>query len=159
MTIKELEEYLRTLPDKIMDDVADIVAETATEYYKDTFTKKAFDTNPWKPGKPKRRGSLLIDSGALLNSIRPTVITPQRIVIAAGNAKVGYARAHNEGYDGTVSVPAHTRRTKSKDVPVRAHTRTAHIVQRQFIGDSHELNKIIRDRLEGYIQSEINKQS
>ena len=64
MNIKELEDYLRTMPDELMEDVADIVAETATEYYKQTFHKKAFDGNPWTPAKTaKRRGSLLIDSG------------------------------------------------------------------------------------------------
>ena len=158
MTIKDLENYLNTVPEQLMEDAADIVAETATEYYKQTFHQKAFDGNPWAPGKPKRRGSLLIDSGALLNSIRPTVITPYRVVIAAGNAKVTYARVHNEGYDGPVAVPAHTRRTKkSGDVPVRAHTRTAHIVQRQFLGDSSELNRTIHDRIEGYIQSELKR--
>ena len=43
MNIKELEDYLRTMPDKVMGDTAEIVAETATEYFKETFRKKAFD--------------------------------------------------------------------------------------------------------------------
>lgn len=154
MNLRELEAYLSSLPDKVMGDTAEIVAETATEYFKETFRKKAFDGNPWTPAKTaKRRGSLLIDSGAMMNSIRPLVITPHRVVIAAGNQKVTYARAHNEGYDGEVQVPAHTRRTKKGDVPVRAHTRTAHIPQRQFMGDSEELNKQIKERIENYIKS------
>lgn len=154
MNIKELEDYLRTMPDELMEDVADIVAETATEYYKQTFHKKAFDGNPWTPARTaKRRGSLLIDSGAMMNSIRPLVISPERVVIGAGNQKVLYAKAHNEGYNGAVQVPAHNRRTKKGDVPVKAHTRTAHIPQRQFMGDSEELNKQIKERIENYIKS------
>lgn len=154
MNIKELEDYLRTMPDELMEDVADIVAETATEYYKQTFHKKAFDGNPWTPAKTaKRRGSLLIDSGAMLNSIRPLVITPHRVVIAAGNQKVTYVRAHNEGYDGEVQVPAHTRRTKKGITPVKAHSRTAHFPQRQFMGDSEELNREIKQRIENYIKN------
>lgn len=142
-----------------MEDVADIVAETATEYYKSTFRKKAFDGNPWAPAKvPKATGSLLIDSGALLNSIRPAVVTPARVVISAGNEKVDYARAHNEGYKGMVSVPAHTRKTKRKDVPVKAHTRKTDIPKREFMGDSEELNGRIHARIEGYIDSLNNKQ-
>ena len=154
MNIKELEDYLRTMPDELMEDVADIVAETATEYYKQTFHKKAFEGNPWTPAKTaKRRGSLLIDSGAMLNSIRPIVITKDRVVIAAGNQKVTYAKAHNEGYNGKVQVPAHNRRTKKGITPVKAHSRTAHFAQRQFMGDSEELNREIKQRIENYIKN------
>lgn len=154
MNIKELEDYLRTMPGELMEEAADVVAETATEYFKETFRKKAFDGNPWTPAKTaKRRGSLLIDSGAMMNSIRPLVISPGRVVIAAGNQKVTYAKAHNEGYDGTVQVPAHNRRTKKGITPVKAHSRTAHVIQRQFLGDSGELNREIKQRIENYIKN------
>ena len=168
MNIKELNNYLQSLPEEIISDAAEIVAETATEYYKSAFKKKAFDGNPWTPAKaPKTTGSLLIDSGALVNSIRPAVITPQRVVISAGNEKVDYAQVHNEGFKGIVPVPAHTRKTKRKDVPVKAHTRKtkrkdvpvkAHtrktnIPKREFMGDSEELNEQIHARIEGYIDS------
>lgn len=157
MDIKELNKYLQSLPEEIMEDAADIVAETATAYYKGTFRSKEFDGNPWAPAKvPKTTGSLLIDSGALVNSIRPAVVTPQKVVISAGNDKVDYAQVHNEGFSGTVAVPAHTRKTKHKDVPVKAHTRKANIIKREFMGDSNELNEQIHARIEGYIDS-LNK--
>lgn len=144
MNIKELNKYLQSLPEEIISDAAEIVAETATEYYKSTFKKKAFDGNPWTPAKvPKTTGSLLIDSGALVNSIRPAVITPQRVVISAGNEKVDYAQVHNEGFKGIVPVPAHTRKTN--------------IPKREFMGDSEELNEQIHARIEGYIDS-LNKE-
>ena len=158
MNIKELEDYLRTVPDELMGDTAEIVAETATEYFKETFRKKAFDGNPWAPAKTaKKRGSLLIDSGALLNSIRPIVITKDRVVIAAGNQKVTYAKVHNEGYDGEVQVPAHTRRTKKGSTNVKAHSRMVHIIQRQFMGDSEELNDRIKGRIVDYIKNLSNE--
>jgi phage gpG-like protein len=154
MTLQNLEQYFATLPDKILPDAAHIVAETATEYFKQSFTRKGFDGNPWAAARtPKKRGSLLIDSGALMNSIRPLEVSKSRVVIAAGNAKVTYARVHNEGFNGTVSVPAHIRKTKKGSVSVTAHTRTAHIIQRQFLGDAEELNKKIKERLVGYINS------
>lgn len=157
MDIKELNKYLQSLPEEIMEDAADIVAETATAYYKGTFRSKEFDGNPWAPAKvPKTTGSLLIDSGALVNSIRPAVVTPQKVVISAGNDKVDYAQVHNEGFSGTVAVPAHTRKTKHKDVPVKAHTRKANIIKREFMGDSNKLNEQIHARIEGYIDS-LNK--
>ncbi len=156
MNLKELSRYLQSLPDKILPEAADIVAETATEYYKDAFRVKGFDGNPWAPAKhPKRTGSLLIDSGNLLNSIRPAVVTPGRVVISAGNSKVPYAAVHNEGYHGTVCVPAHTRRVKKtgKTHDVAAHTRIANFVERRFMGDSSELNQRIHDRIEGFLSS------
>lgn len=182
MDINELNNYLQSLPDEIMSEAADIVAETATEYFKMTFRNKAFDGNPWVPAKvPKRTGSLLIDSGALLNSIRPALISPERVTISAGNDKVEYAQAHNEGYKGTVTVPTHTRKTKSRsvdvpeytrktkkgsttvpahiwnikggDVQVGSHTRKVDIPQREFMGDSKELNEQIHTRIEAFIDS------
>lgn len=109
MDFSELENYLTTLPDQILDEAADIVAKTATSYYKQRFTEKSFDGNPWAPAKvPRRNGSLLIDSGNLLNSIRPAYIGRDKVVISAGSDKVGYAKAHNEGFIGSVAVPAHT---------------------------------------------------
>nr|DAM85994.1 MAG TPA: tail morphogenesis protein [Caudoviricetes sp.] len=157
MNIKELNKYLQSLSQEITEDAADIVAETATAYYKGTFRRKEFDGNPWALAKvPKTTGSLLIDSGALVNSIRPAVVTSQKVVISAGNNKVDYAQVHNEGFSGTVGVPAHTRKTKRKDVQVKAHTRKANIIKREFMGDSNELNEQIHARIQGYIDS-LNK--
>lgn len=152
MNINELNDYLQSLPDEILSDAAEIIAETATEYYRSTFRKKAFDGNPWVPAKvPKTTGSLLIDSGAMMNSIRPAVVTPEKVVISAGNDKVDYAQVHNEGYKGPIQVPAHTRRARRKEIQVRAHTRNVDIPQRLFMGESQELNDQIHDRIEGYI--------
>ncbi len=158
MNITELSDYLCSLPDDIMADAAEVVAETAAEYYKSTFTAKGFDGNPWEPARvPKKTGSLLVNSGNLVNSIRPAVITPERVVISAGNSKVGYAAVHNEGYSGPVSVPAHQRTRNGKTYDVGAHTRMADIVQRRFMGDSAELNDMIHDRIEGMIRSKTDK--
>ena len=110
MNFNELENYLSSLPDKILDDAAEIVAETATSYYKERFREKAFDGNPWAPAKiPRRNGSLLIDSGNLMGSIRPAYVGRDKVVISAGNDKVDYAKVHNEGFTGRVTVPAHVR--------------------------------------------------
>lgn len=155
MDLNELENYFASLPDKIMEDSAEIVAETAVSYYKETFRKKAFDGNPWAPAKvPKKTGSLLISSGALLNSIRPAYIGKDKVVISAGNGKVNYAQTHNEGYQGSVQVPAHVRHTsRYGDVNVRAHSRQANIPARPFMADSSELNEEIKKRIDGYIDS------
>ncbi|MGL4331274.1 MAG: phage virion morphogenesis protein, partial [Bacteroidales bacterium] len=148
---------LQSLPQDILSDAAEIVAETATEYFKSAFRTKSFDGNPWAaPRVPKKTGSLLIDSGALVNSIRPVIVSMDRVVISAGNEKVDYAQIHNEGDSGSISVPEHTRRTKKKDVKVRSHTRNVNIPQREFMGNSKELNSLIYSRIEGFVNS-INK--
>ena len=161
MYISQLQDYFHSLADEILSDSAEIIAETATEYYKSTFRSKSFDGNPWAPAKVfKSKGSLLIDSGNLLNSIRPAVISPERVVISAGNDKVDYAAIHNEGYRWPVHVPTHMReRPKGSGIfhDVRAHDRMVDMVQRRFMGDSSELNDMIHDRIEGYIDSMLNK--
>lgn len=157
MNINELSEYLKGLPEEIISGAAEIVAETATEEFKQSFKRKSFDGNPWKEAKnPRANGSLLIDSGALVNSVRPAVVSPERVVISAGNEKVAYAQVHNEGFNGTVNIPAHKRSTKRGDQQVKAHTRKVSLPQRQFMGDSAEINKAIHKRIDGYVEAVIN---
>ena len=171
MQLFELQKYLQSLPERIKKEAAHIVAETATEYFKDSFRRKAFDGRPWPQGRPKRKGSLLVASGALMNSIRPSHVSEDRVVISAGNEKVQYAQVHNEGFVGNVNVRAHQRtiknQTKTKGkvgkakikvqgtrvVQVRAHQRTMRVPARPFMGDSKELNILIKKRIEGYINS------
>lgn len=150
----EIDKLLENQMAEIMQGTAQIVAETSVEYFQDTFRHKAFDGNPWAPPRvPKRSGSLLVQSGALLNSIRPVLVSPERIVIAAGNEKVDYARVHNEGFTGTVTVPAHIRHTRRGDQTVRQHTRSVNIPQRQFIGGARELETELQKRIEAYVES------
>ena len=108
----EIDKLLENQMEEILQGTAQIVAETSVEYFQNTFRTKKFDGNPWAPPRvPKRSGSLLVQSGALLNSIRPVLISPERIVIAAGNEKVDYAQVHHEGFKGSVTVRAHMRPT------------------------------------------------
>lgn len=150
MDFNDLNNYLTSLPNQILDEASHTVAEAAVEYYKGRFREKAFDGNPWAPAKvPRRTGSLLIDSGDLQNSIRPAHIGRDKVVISAGNDKVNYAQVHNEGFTGSVTVPAHVRETrKYGNVNVKGHTRQVNIPQRQFMGESNELANIIHERIE-----------
>jgi phage gpG-like protein len=154
MNFDQLTDYFASLPDQIFDRVPDIVAETATEYFKESFTLKEFDKNPWdKAKKAKTTGSLLVESGNLVNSIRPAVVTRERVVISAGNDKVQYAQIHNEGFTGSVAIPAHTRKTKKGFADVKAHTKNQNIPQREFMGESDELAGMIKERIDEYLNS------
>lgn len=159
MSPEQFNDYLEQLPDSIAADFAEIVAETATEYFKESFTRKGFDGQNWQPAKvPKTTGSLLIDTSQLVNSIRPTVVSPERVVISAGNDHVAYAKTHNEGYKGPVTVPAHMRVSrKGKPHTVRSHVRIVDIVQRRFMGAARELDDRLRERIEARIQAILNK--
>lgn len=153
MEIK-IDKLLENCMEEIMQGTAQIVAETSVEYFQNTFRTKKFDGNPWAPPRvPKRSGSLLVQSGALLNSIRPVLVSPERIVIAAGNEKVDYAQIHNEGFKGSVTVPAHIRHTRRGDQTVRQHTRSVNIPRRQFIGNARELETELQKRIEAYVES------
>ena len=153
MNINDLENYLSSLPDAIMDVVPDLVAETATEYFKERFTEKAFAGKPWAPlKKEKDSGSLLVESGNLMNSIRPAYVGRDKVIISAGNDKVSYAQVHNEGYTGPVLIPAHSRTSKKgKKYEVGAHTIQQKIPQREFMGTSDELATKIHDRIATFL--------
>lgn len=154
MNFKELENYFASLPEQIMNVVPDIVAETATDYFKESFTLKEFDKNPWaKAKRAKSTGSLMVESGNLVNSIRPAVVTREHVIISAGNDKVPYAQIHNEGYTGPVSIMAHTRKTKTGFCDVKAHTINQSMPQREFMGESDELAEMIHERIDNYLNT------
>ena len=152
-------DFSKQLTDKIgecMDMVPDMIAELAVDYFKDCFRNKAFDGVPWPVAKHVRsNGSLMVDTAALLTSIRAATVNAEKVVIAAGNSKVRYARAHNEGFTGSVVVRQHERTRKGNTHTVRAHTKNISIPQRQFLGDSRELERIIKDNIEQLFKSNI----
>jgi phage gpG-like protein len=158
MNWNDLSDYFYRLSDEVMEEIPDIVAETATEYFKEAFTSKSFDGNPWEPAKvSKTTGSLLVESGNLVNSIRPAYVGKDKVIISAGNDKVEYAKTHNEGYTGPVTVPAHTRRTKKGPVNVQQHTRTANIPQRQFMSKAQDLAKIMYHRIVAHLDGRLKR--
>ena len=152
MDFNDLKRYFETLPDKVMEVAPEIIADTATEYFKERFTDKAFDGNPWQEGKPKRAGSLLVDRGALLNSIRPVYVGQDKVTISAGDMKVDYARVHNEGFQGPVFVNPFQRTRLGKMESVKGHTRNMNIPQRQFMGKADELATRIKERLQPLVK-------
>lgn len=158
MDIKELGPKMIELMDEIFTDSAQIIAHTASEYYRDSFSRKAFDGVPWPLGRPKRRGTLLIQTGALANSIHPSVISRDRIVISAGGDKIPYARVHNEGISEPIKIPAHIRISRSGvQHQVREHSRIVRLPKRQYMGQSKELDDLIYERLQGYVDDRLSQ--
>lgn len=122
-----------------MQQVADIAAVTGVSYFKSSFRTKGFDGNPWpkaKESKSKKakRGSLMVKSAALMNSVRTAEATKEKVVWAAGNDKVPYAQVHNEG--------GRAGRGAGFDMP-----------KRQFMGQANQLEENITKRLETHLKS------
>lgn len=142
-------------------EVPEIVAETATEFFKETFVKQSWDGVPWQALSPKweakktrGKGRILRESGNLEASVKPSTITADKVVISAGNDKVPYARVHNEGLriSGTRNIRPYTNTNfmgKGRPQPIKAHTRTVNyqMPKRQFMGHSHLLNKALKEKL------------
>ena len=73
----------------------------------------------------------------------------EKVVIGAGNSKVKYAKAHNEGFSGSVVVKSFRRIGKNGKIHnVRSHTRKMDIPRRQFMGRCAELEEILRKETE-----------
>lgn len=128
-------------------------------------------TNKWKRSKRAdlQSGQTLSDTGQLAASIRIFVSqTGNNITVDVGSNKL-YAPIHQFGYEGDVTVKAHTRkrrahnrRTKTgKLVPVRAHTqevnsytRKSNLPKRPFL----VLQKEDIDDIKALVFNEIIKQ-
>ena len=142
---------------EILEKTPELVARLASQYSQDAFARKAFDGNPWQqPSDPRRRGSELVRSGNLRGSMR-VKIYPDRVTISFGDQRVGYAQVHNEGFDGEVVVPAHTRRTRRGEHQVREHTRHMRIPQRQYVGPAEELDRQIQEQIEALANELLNR--
>ena len=75
-TFEDVLAKIDELAANIREQAPQIVAETATSYYKERFTEKGWDGKPWTPAKHSpARGSLMVRSGALMRSIRPTLVS------------------------------------------------------------------------------------
>lgn len=77
----------------------------------------------------------LIDTGRLINSIRHFVFIRGDIAeLSVGSFATPYAAVHEFGFNGSVSVSAHTRRTRSgTDARVRAHNRRMSIQGQHYL--------------------------
>lgn len=120
-----------------MQEIANMVAVTGVSYFKATFRNKEFNGSKWPEAKvdknkKRKRGSLMVESAALMNSVRTAEATPGQVKWTAGNDKVPYAQVHNEG--------GKAGRGAGFDMP-----------QRQFMGESEELEQKITKRISSYL--------
>lgn len=166
---------INTLPTQIG---AIILKETDNNFKKHGFNDTLFE--PWRPlsrayaaiKKPDR--GILIRFGELRSSLRIVATSVNSITVAT--VGIPYAKAHNEGYTGTIFIRPFNRNkyktiegvhtimegnnagkkmkvknsTVDSTISVNAHVRTIKIPQRKFLGDS----VVLRNNVSNFV---INK--
>ncbi|MBS1740714.1 MAG: phage virion morphogenesis protein [Bacteroidetes bacterium] len=151
------------------------VGDLAVQFYKARFRAEGwYDASfvKWQarsPNAKRNKGrAILTSTGRLRRSIRIAKLTQNIVTIGTD---VPYARVHNEGFNGTVHVKAHTRglykkkkagtgkltktgkeRMKTvselqRTTPVGQHNRKMHMPKRQYMGESQYLNRIITRKI------------
>lgn len=139
--------------------LADKVEAEALRFVDDNFRDQGFNNNGLEKWESSD-GTILVKSGALRRGFYSEKHNNEVHI----KNDVEYAKVHNEGFEGQVSVPAHKRATfkksgaKKKKIAtgnVKAHTRKMKIKKRQFApypGSesatlNQKVNKVITEHL------------
>ena len=150
----------------------------SVNFFKDRFrfggwVENGFEAWPQRKNDKRKGAALLVQTGKLRNSIRVTERAADYIMIGSN---LPYAQIHNEGFNGTEQVKAHTRKTfkdimaqasslktrkvkkvknhlHTGDVNVKAHSRKMNMPKRHFMGASPFLNR----RIESVMKYELDK--
>lgn len=151
---------------QVFHDIKEEMRVELLSEFHDNFRRKAFFDRPWKPRKEAgwksskrgKRGSLLLVTGKLRRSLKAHV-TSEGVTFTSA---MPYAAMHNEGYEGEVTVPQHTRKAskairlvrgkqglKRQRVAVRAHKvrsfrRFVRVPERRFVGNHPEVERRIQ---------------
>lgn len=136
-------------------NVPKIAAIEAERYFTRSFREEKWEGKKWEPlkdgDKAKRsdRRGLLVKSGRLMRGFQRGYAMG-KYAVAVVNA-TPYAPVHNEGLRvrGVQNVRAHHRRQGNSRTQVSSHTRKVDfkMPQRQFMGNSAQLNKLIRRKI------------
>lgn len=140
-----------------MDDMPRLIGNAAVSMVNQNFRDAGWrdgGLKPWKKtkrqmGKGKGSQYLPLHSSRehLSRSTQYKKTGPGEVTISN---PVPYASVHNDGFEGNVNVKAHKRtiskgKNKGDKYSVRAFSRRMYIPQRQFMGESHELNEKIEN--------------
>lgn len=142
---------------QIMDDMPRLIGNAAVSMVNENFRDagwrdgglKAWKKTKRQMGKGKGSQYLPLHSSRehLSRSTQYKKTGPGEVTISN---PVPYASVHNDGFEGNVNVKAHKRtiskgKNKGDKYSVRAFSRRMYIPQRQFMGESRELNEKIEN--------------
>lgn len=152
-----IENVERDIKKQIMDDMPRLIGNAAVSMVNQNFRDAGWrdgGLKPWKKtkrqmGKGKGSQYLPLHSSRehLSRSTQYKKTGPGEVTISN---PVPYASVHNDGFEGNVNVKAHKRtiskgKNKGDKYSVRAFSRRMYIPQRQFMGESRELNEKIEN--------------
>lgn len=152
-----IEKVEREIKKQIMDDMPRLIGNAAVSMVNQNFRDAGWrdgGLKPWKKtkrqmGKGKGSQYLPLHSSRehLSRSTQYKKTGPGEVTISN---PVPYASVHNDGFEGNVNVKAHKRtiskgKNKGDKYSVRAFSRRMYIPQRQFMGESRELNEKIEN--------------
>lgn len=134
----------------VQHDILLQIESAALRFVDDNFRNQSWEGQAWQ----ESNGTILVKSGALRRDFTSE----------AGNGQVKitnrlpYAIVHNEGFNGTVSVPTHNRavyvksgrnKKRSGTIEVKGHKRHMRVPKRQFApsdsSPSPTLNRIVKN--------------
>lgn len=100
-----------------------VLGNEAVNHSLDAFKQQGWDGNAWakRKGNKNQARAILVQSGRGRRSIRVLEVGANRVVYGTD---VPYMRAHNEGFQGTVSVKGYTRNKYGKGKVTSIHERT-----------------------------------
>ena len=152
-----------------------MAGKKALRFIDDNFRKQSWEGVPWKKrrgGKRNKGRALLIDRGILRRG--------NNFKAGDGTTKVynyvKYAKAHNNGFNGTVAIPAHNRRlfgkfkvssvktkkTSTKKLQrgtasVKAHNRKMRLPRRQFMPTAERPSPTLNRTIEREVKLQMLK--
>lgn len=167
LPFKKLEQAMKEVAHRLPQQIGtEVVNFSRANFRKQGWQGDAFQ--PWaaRRGNTRKGRAILVQSGRLRRSVRITRVTKDYVIVGSD---VPYARAHNEGFAGTVAVRGHTRaryssyragtgkytskgKERTRKVSyvsgrhqVKPHMRRMKIKRRQFLGDSQHLRRNVRN--------------
>lgn len=169
-SLNNIDQVLHAKLKKAISSLPAVLVNEAVNWTKDNFTRQGWPGKSFerwrqrKPGSKRNQGrAILVDTGYLKRSIRKISTGP---LSATFGTDAKYARAHNDGFKGTVNVKAHKRATigtvkvstgktgqpykKVRGITgmgqVKAHQRQMNMPRRRFIGYSPVLQSILKKK-------------
>jgi phage gpG-like protein len=139
----------------------------------DNFKNQSWEGIAWKRRKIFDKGrALLIHRGILRRSFRMEAMSAAVKIYT----DVKYAKVHNEGFNGSVQIPAHTRRlygnfkvystatrrgknakAQTGETTVKAHSRQMRIPRRQFMPTENRQSPTLNNQIKRQITLDVIK--
>ncbi len=141
----------------IEKDILLQVESVGLRFVDDNFRNQSYEGDSWKESD----GTILVKSGALRRGFESDARNGE----VKFTNDVKYAAIHNEGFEGEITVPAHTRSTFKKSgakkkkmgkVAVRSFKRKMNLPKRQFAPTASNPSPTLNKNVQQVISTAIN---